>query len=101
MAMSSKRLIIAAAACVTLGACSTVYSHYGDEDAGFGETVKYDQAIQVINPAPVYAANGAKPGDNGEVGQKAVERYRTDKVKQVETMETTTSSSGSSSSGPR
>jgi hypothetical protein len=101
MAMSSKRLCIVAA-CAALGGCSTVYSHYGDEDAGFGETVKYDQAIQIINPAPIYAATSAKPGDNGEVGQKAVERYRTDKVKQVETMETTTSSSGSgSSSGPR
>ena len=99
--MSSKRLLIAAAACIPLGACSTVYSHIGDEDVAFGEAVKYDNAVQVINPAPVYAADAAQPGSNGEVGQKAVERYRTDKVKQVEQMQTTTSSTGGgSSSGP-
>ena len=51
--------------------------------------MKYDAAIQTINPAPVYAADAAQPGSNGDVGAKAVERYRTDKVKQVETMQTT------------
>jgi hypothetical protein len=103
MAMSSKRLLIAAA-CAALGGCSTVYSHYGDEDPGLGEAVKYDQAVQVINPAPVYAANSTQPGSNGDVGAKAVERYRTDKVKQVQEMQTTSGSSGSGSSsgsGPR
>ena len=97
--MSSKRLFFAAIACASLGACATVYSHYGDEDPGLGEAVKYDQAIQVINPAPVYAANSTQPGSSGDVGQKAVERYRTDKVKPVETMQTTTGSSGGSGSG--
>ena len=96
--MSSKRLFIAAA-CVSLGGCSTVYSHIGDEDPALGEAVAYDKAIQIINPAPVYAADSAKPGSNGEVGSKAVERYRTDKVKAVEMMETTTSSSGGGGSG--
>ena len=100
--MSSKRLLITAAACASLGGCSTVYSHIGDEDVAFGEAVKYDQAIQVINPAPVYAADAAQPGSNGEVGHKAVERYRTDKVKQVEQMQTTSGTTGGgSSSGPR
>ena len=102
--MVSKRLLIAAAGCIALGGCGTVYSHYGDEDAGFGETVKYDQAIQVINPAPVYAADSTQPGSNGEVGQKAVERYRTDKVKAVQTVETTsgtTGSGGGMSGGPQ
>ena len=98
--MSSKRLLIAVAVCMPLGACSTVYSHIGDEDVAFGESVKYDNAIQTINPAPVYAADSAQPGSNGDVGHKAVERYRTDKVKQVEQMQTT-SSTGGSSSGPR
>jgi len=103
MAMFSKRLFFAAIACASLGACGTVYSHYGDEDAGLGEAVKYDQAIQVINPAPVYAANSTQPGSSGDVGQKAVERYRTDKVKPVEMMQTTGGSGGGgsgASSGP-
>jgi hypothetical protein len=100
--MSSKRLLIAAVACVSLAGCSTVYSHYGDEDPGLGEALKYDQAIQVINPAPVYAANSTQPGSNGAVGQKAVERYRTDKVKAVQEIQTTSGTTGSGSgSGPR
>ena len=78
--MSSKRLLIAVATCTVLGACSTVYSHIGDEDVAFGESVKYDNAIQTINPAPVYTAEAAQPGSNGAKGEKAVERYRTDKV---------------------
>ena len=53
-----------------------------------GETVKYNAAIQTINPAPVYPANAALPGSNGDKGQKAVERYRNDEVKEVETMTT-------------
>ena len=100
--MSSRHLLVAAAACVSLAGCSTVYSHIGDEDSALGEAVAYDKAVQVINPAPVYAANGAQPGSNGDVGSKAVERYRTDKVKAVEQMQTTNSTTGSgSSSGPR
>jgi hypothetical protein len=87
------------AGCTALAGCNTWYSHIGDEDAGFGEAVKYDQAVQVINPAPVYAANSTQPGSNGDVGQKAVERYRTDKVKAVEQMQTTSGSSGGSGSG--
>ena len=65
-------------------------------DVGFGETVKYAQAVQTIDPDPVYPADAAQPGDNGDHGADAVKRYRTDAVKQVETM---TTSSGASSGG--
>jgi predicted small secreted protein len=100
--MCSKRLWIAVVGSLALAACNTAQTHIGDEDSALGEAVAYDKAIQIINPAPVYAANGAQPGSNGEVGSKAVERYRTDKVKQVEQMQTTTGSSGGGSgSGPR
>jgi hypothetical protein len=92
MAMSSKLILLGALA-VALSACTTAI---GTEDIGFGETPKYDAAVQVINPAPVYTAEGAQPGDNGDKGAHAVKRYRTDAVKPVETMETT---SGSGSSG--
>ena len=94
--MSYRRAWLLVAGCATLAGCNTWYSHIGDEDAGFGEAVKYDQAIQVINPAPIYAANSTQPGSNGDVGSKAVERYRTDKVKAVEQMQTT---SGTGASG--
>ena len=97
--MSSRRFWIVAIACASLGACNTMYSHYGDEDSAFGEAVKYDGAIQVINPAPVYTANSTQPGSNGEVGASAVKRYRTDKVKAVQSQTTSSGSSGGSGGG--
>jgi hypothetical protein len=95
MAMSFKRILLCGAVIAPLTACNTI----GYEDPGFAEAVKYDAAIQTINPAPVYAANSAQPGDNGEKGALAVKRYRTDTVKGVETMQTTAGSSDSGSSG--
>jgi hypothetical protein len=92
--MSSKRLWIAAAAFVALAGCNTAQTHIGDEDPFLGESVKYDQAIQTVNPTPVYPAQAAQPGDNGEKGATAVQRYRKGEVKQVETMSTTAGSSG-------
>jgi hypothetical protein len=75
-----------------------MYTHYGDEDPSLGEAVKYNAAIQTINPAPVYSANSAQPGSNGEVGAAAVKRYRTDKVKQTQSLGTS-SGAGMSSGG--
>ena len=49
-------------------------------DPAFGETVKYNTALQVIDPDPVYPEDAAQPGDSGEKGAAAVERYRTDQV---------------------
>ena len=72
--MSFKRLI--AAAPLLLAGCMTPSGDIDSPDPAFGEAVKYDMAIQVIDPDPVYDADGAQPGDNGEVAQKAVERYR-------------------------
>ena len=78
--MSSKRLLVILAASGILSACNTVHKTAGDIDPGFGEAAKYDAALQIINPAPVYAENGAQPGDNGDRGAQAVKRYRTDQV---------------------
>ena len=99
----SSRLLLIAGVSVALGACSTMNKNIGQEDPSLGETVKYNAAIQTINPDPVYPAGAAQPGDSGVKGAAAVKRYRTDAVKQVETMGTTSGSSGSSSSsgGPR
>ena len=79
--MSSKRLWFSVVGCAALASCNTAQTHIGDEDPGIGEAVKYDAALQTVNPAPVYPADSTQPGSNGEVGTKAVERYRTDKVK--------------------
>ena len=100
--MSSRRLLITLLSCSALGACNTMYTHYGDEDPGLGEAPKYNAAIQTINPAPVYSADSAQPGSNGEVGAAAVKRYRTDKVKKTESLGTSSTGSGTGmSSGPQ
>ena len=80
-----------------LAGCNTANTHIGDEDPGFGEAVKYNQAIQTINPAPVYLPTAAKPGDNGAKGAAAVKRYRTDAVKAVEAAQTSAGSASGSS----
>jgi hypothetical protein len=99
--MSSKLLLIAAVG-IGLGACSTMNKNIGQEDPGFGEAAKYDAALQIINPDPVYPAGSAQPGDSGAKGAAAAKRYRTDSVKQVEVMQTSTGGGASGgSSGPR
>lgn len=102
--MSYKLLALTVPAALILASCDTVNTKTGAMAAGFGEAVKYDNAIQTINPEPVYAQGAAQPGANGEVGQKAVERYRTDKVKPLEeqsSMSSTGSGGGSGSGGGR
>jgi hypothetical protein len=95
MDMSSRQLLIAPLTLVLLSGCDTVYPQTMSTDPGFGEAVKYNAAIQTIDPDPVYDENDSKPGDSGAKGVAAVKRYRTDAVKTVETMEI------SSGSGPR
>lgn len=86
------RALIAVIGLAALAGCNTMNTHIGDEDPGMGEAVKYNAALQTINPTPVYPATAAQPGDNGAKGQAAVKRYRTDAVKPVETMQTTSGS---------
>jgi hypothetical protein len=98
--MSCKRVIglLLAAGAVALAGCNTAGTHIGDEDPFMGEAVKYNSALQTINPTPVYPATAAQPGDSGVKSQAAAKRYRTDAVKAVETSTTTSGSSGSSGS---
>jgi predicted small secreted protein len=99
--MSFKRLLMATAACTAVAGCNTANKHIGEEDPFLGEAVKYNAAAQIINPDPVYPEGAAEPGSNGDKGANAVKRYRSDQVKQVEMMETTTGSSSGSGSGPK
>ena len=68
-------------------------------DPALGESVKFNAAVQTVNPDPVYPAGSAQPGDSGEHAANAVERYREGKVKPVETMQTTSGTTGSGSNG--
>ena len=96
--MSCKALAATAIAAALLCGCATQQGDLAlSPDPNFGEAHRYNAAIQTINPAPVYEAGDAQPGDHGEKAANAVERYRTDQVKNVEVMQTTTGTS----SGPR
>ena len=96
--MSCKPLLLGVS-CLALSACNTWNSHIGDEDPYLGEAVRYNAAIQTVNPDPVYSANNAQPGSNGERGAKAVKRYRTDSVKQPASASRGGSMGGSGSGG--
>lgn len=100
----SFRLLAAAAMLALAGCQSTPYvrpalPQAGSLDAGFGETTKYNAAVQVINPDPVYTADGAQPGDSGAKAAAATKRYRTDTVKDTQAISSTTRSGGSSGGG--
>lgn len=96
--------LLAAAGLLSLAACQTAsLPQAGSLDAGFGEVTKHNAAVQIIDPDPVYTADGAQPGDHGEKAANAAKRYRTDQVKDTESAGDTTrrAGRGSGSSGPR
>ena len=93
----SSRLLAATAAMALLAACATrspPLSQAGSMDPAMGEAVKYNAAIQTINPDPIYPPTAAQPGDSGAKGAAAVRRYRTDQVKQPESPASTTTKAG-------
>ena len=101
MAMSFNPLRLAPPLCLApiaglmlVAGCDTVHPN-GSLDPGFGETARYTAALQTIDPDPRVAANAAQPGDNGAVGAAAAKRYRTDTVKKVERVQTSTDSTSS------
>ena len=85
----SCKIVALAVGVLALVGCNTVNKNIGMEDPGLGDAPKYNAAIQTINPDPVYTADSAQPGDSGVKGAAAVKRYRSDAVKPVETMATT------------
>ncbi len=87
------RLLPVAAVLLAAG-CDTVHPN-GSLDPGFGETARYNAAIQTIDPDPRVAEGAALPGDSGALGAAAAKRYRNNTVKPVERI--TTTESGASS----
>lgn len=90
----SSRLVAAIAPLLLLTGCNTLNPVSQSVDPAFGEALKYDMAIQTIDPDPVYGPDGAQPGDHGAKAAEAVKRYRTDAVKKTETLATTSGGSG-------
>lgn len=91
----SSRVVAAAALAALLAGCATQSGDLAlSPDPNFGESHRYNAAVQTIDPAPVYQAGDAQPGDHGEKGAAAVKRYRTDQVKDVESVQTTTGDGG-------
>jgi hypothetical protein len=76
MVMRFKSMLILAGAAIAAAGCTPV-------DPGFGEALRYDMAVQTIDPEPQYPADAAQPGDHGEKAQKATERYRKGTTKPV------------------
>ena len=82
-----------------VGIASLAASACAPVDPGFGEALRYDMAIQTVDPDPVYDEDGAQPGDSGEHGAKATEKYRKGQTKPVQTMSVSSSGGGGSSGG--
>ena len=76
--------------------CASVPSIYEEPgDATFGEANRQTMMAQVIDPDPIYDEPMV---GSGEHAADAVERYRTDTVKEPEGVSTTTGTSGGSGS---
>ena len=61
--------------------------------APFGEANRQTMMAQVVNPAPYYEDHN--PPTSGEHAADAVERYRNDRVKQPESVDTASTGGGS------
>lgn len=85
--------LLAAAALVLLAGCAQAPLEMG-QPSTFGEATKQTLAAQVIDPVPTY--DTAVPESSGNTTAKAIERYRTDKVKRPDKVRTSSSTTGSS-----
>jgi predicted small secreted protein len=72
----SSRLLLIASGVLLLPACNTT-RNIGQEDPGLGEAMKYNAAVQTVNPEPVYPAGAAQPGDRrSEAGRGHADHER-------------------------
>ena len=80
------RFALALAAVPLASACADNSMFDRPGDAAFGEANRQTMMAQVVNPDPVY---DSEMTTSGEHAADAVERYRTDSVKQPDTISTT------------
>lgn len=86
MTTDKLRFALAIAALPLVSACADRSIWEGPGDASFGEANRQTMMAQVVNPDPEYDGEMATSGDHAA---QAVERYRTDAVKQPDTISTT------------
>lgn len=86
------RTALACAAIALLAGCADRSMFDQPGDAAFGEANRQTMMAQVVNPEPVYDDELVT---SGEHAQQAVERYRTDAVKQPDSIKTTDAGEGS------
>ena len=91
--MNSRLPLCALLGALALGGCAQTYSaKMGDIDpADFGEANRQTYAAMIIDPDPQY--DEPLP-TSAEHAAQAIERYRSDDVKQPETIRTTAGVSG-------
>lgn len=96
--MNIDRVIIALAAACALSGCAT-YGSIGNgeiDEADFGEANRQTMAAQVIDPDPQYDEPMATSGDHAA---QAIERYRTDSVKQPDSISSRSLGGGGGNGG--
>jgi hypothetical protein len=100
MAMFYK-VVVSSALLTVLGACSHIDPQTGSADRQFGEAVAWNKQVQLVNPEPVYTAQSSQPGSDADKAAAASKRYRTDAVRNVERVQTSSSSGSDNGSGPK
>ena len=84
--MTRLALIGLAAASFSLAACNSIYDHSQPLNAGFGNSIKHNDAVAIIDPTPANASDGA-PDLDGKRAKLAIERYETGAVTEAEAEE--------------
>ena len=74
--MTRIALIGLAAASFTLAACNSIYDHSQPLNQGFGNAIKHNDAVAIVDPTPANASDGA-PDLDGKRAKIGVERYET------------------------
>ena len=86
MNIKTLRIGLALAAVPMASACADNAFFDRPGDAAFGEANRQTMMAQVVNPEPEY---DGEMTTSGEHASNAIERYRTDTVKQPDTISTT------------
>lgn len=96
--MRSRITLTAVAGLAALaGGCAGDETALRSTPAQFGEATRQTLAAQIVDPDPVY--DTVVPPTSGDHANQAVERYRTDKIKQPKREVSTSAAGGGGGSG--